>query len=217
MQGKLGAMRAVVAVAAIATSAIRVRRGAGQRPGFATAMAHGWPRTEILGQRHLHLRLSLPRLHADAARSRRCRAASMWSGRTSMSACGHLRSTSATCRMPAASTTVADIEVDPYVGVKRNVWGTKVDLRAHVLLLSGLVRHFECRQGLGQKPRLLRGHDRLQPRNPSGPDARPPPSTTRRTIRAASGQNWVFETGFARKLGTRHGITPSFSAMLGAN
>ena len=33
---------------------------------------------------------------------------------------------------------------------------------APVLLLSGLVRHFECRQGLGQKPRLLRGHARLQ-------------------------------------------------------
>ena len=32
-----------------------------------------------------------------------------------------------------------------------------------------------------------------------------------------TGQNWAFETGISRKLGTYHGISPTFSAMLGSN
>ena len=61
---------------------------------------------------------------------------------------------------------------------------------------------------------IFEGNARLQPRDPSRADADlqiyySPDYQGRR------GQNWVFETGIARKFGPLRPITPTFSAMIG--
>jgi uncharacterized protein (TIGR02001 family) len=112
---------------------------------------------------------------------------------------------------------IASIEVVPYVGFKRNIWGYNVDLRAMYYAYPG---------GNGQanpaKGNAIKDLDYFEAMVGWSREIHPGLTLSSNIYyspdyQGSVGQNWVFETGIARKLGTYHGISPTFSALLGSN
>jgi uncharacterized protein (TIGR02001 family) len=111
---------------------------------------------------------------------------------------------------------IASVEVVPYVGFKRDVWGYKVDLRAMYYAYPGgggqynpaklAVKDLDYFEAMVGWSREIHPGLTLSSNIYYSPD-----------YQGSVGQNWVFETGVARKLGTYHGISPTFSALLGSN
>jgi len=111
---------------------------------------------------------------------------------------------------------IASVEVVPYVGFKRNIWGYNVDLRAIYYAYPGgngqynpaklAVKDLDYFEAMIGWSREIHPGLTLDSKIYYSPD-----------YQGSTGQNWVFETGVARKLGTYHGISPTFSAMLGSN
>lgn len=103
---------------------------------------------------------------------------------------------------------IADIEVVPYVGIKRDILGYKADLRAIYYAYPGSLGaadldYFEAMVGLSREwmPGLT-----LTSKVYYSPD-----------YQGGTGQNWVLESGLIRTLGQVGPIAPSFSAVLGSS
>ena len=214
MQGRLGARRAVMAVVAIATSigfgvapaSAQDSNGNGNGNGHGPKFSVNATYTSDYRFRGFTQTLEKPALQGGFDVVWPYFYAGLWASSVDF---GDVQDASGFHNS-------ADIEMIGYAGVKRDIWGTKVELGALYYFYPGSygilnvakdsVKSLDFFEGtLGFKREIHPG------------------LTLTSTIyyspeyQGGVGQNWVFETGFSRKLGTRHGITPSFSAMIGAN
>ena len=215
MQGKLGAMRAVVAAIAVTTSAImgaavataadgadrevKAYTGGGSGPEFSVNATYtsdyrfrGFTQTREKPALQGGIDAVWPNFYVG-----------LWASSVDFGT------------DPSTFKDVATVEVVPYVGFKRNVWGYNVDLRAmyyaypgghgELNTTKGLVKDLDYFEGMIGWSREIHPGLTLSSNIYYSPD-----------YQGGVGQNWVFETGIARKLGTYHGISPTFSALLGS-
>lgn len=210
MQGRLGAMRAVLAVAAIATSiglgvasAIaddRVANGSGPKFSVNATYASDYRFrgfTQTLEKPALQGGFDVVWPHFYAG---------LWASSVDF---GDVQDAS-------GFHNIADIEMIGYAGVKRDIWGSKVELGALYYFYPGSYGEFNTAKNtikdldyfeamIGFKREVHPGLT-LSSNIYYSPD-----------YQGSVGQNWVFETGIARKLGPHWGITPTLSAMIGSN
>src|SRR6185295_7582381 len=110
----------------------------------------------------------------------------------------------------------ASVEMIGYAGFKRKFLGTEVDLGALYYFYPGSYGIYNYAKGAVKDLDFFEGMLGFKREIHSG-------LSLTSTIyyspdyQGSVGQNWVFETGIERKFAAHYGITPTFSAMIGAN
>ena len=212
MQGKLGAMRAALAVAAVATSISLATASASAQDSNGNGYGSG-PKFSVNATyasdyrfRGFTQTLEKPALQGGFDVVWPHFYAGLWASSVDF---GDVQDASGFHNS-------ADIEMIGYAGFKRKFWGTEVDLGALYYFYPGsygifnyaknAVKDLDFFEGMLGFKREIHPGLTLTSTIYYSPD-----------YQGGVGQNWVFETGFARKLAPHFGITPTFSAMIGSN
>jgi len=212
MQGKLGAMRAALAVVAVATSISLATASASAQDSNGNGYGSG-PKFSVNATyasdyrfRGFTQTLEKPALQGGFDVVWPHFYAGLWASSVDF---GDVQDASGFHNS-------ADIEMIGYAGFKRKFWGTEVDLGALYYFYPGsygifnyaknAVKDLDFFEGMLGFKREIHPGLTLTSTIYYSPD-----------YQGGAGQNWVFETGFARKLAPHFGITPTFSAMIGSN
>jgi len=212
MQGKLGAMRAALAVVAVATSISLATASASAQDSNGNGYGSG-PKFSVNATyasdyrfRGFTQTLEKPALQGGFDVVWPHFYAGLWASSVDF---GDVQDASGFHNS-------ADIEMIGYAGFKRKFWGTEVDLGALYYFYPGsygifnyaknAVKDLDFFEGMLGFKREIHPGLTLTSTIYYSPD-----------YQGGVGQNWVFETGFARKLAPHFGITPTFSAMIGSN